>query len=55
MEVGTHLFADLVGFITHSKGKDPQQIVSKLNTNFTRFDAVAAEHGAKKIKTIGDW
>jgi adenylate cyclase len=48
------VFADLVGFTAHSKGKDPAQIVGELNTIFSRFDALAAEHRAEKIKTIGD-
>lgn len=48
------VFADLVGFTAHSKGKDPTKIVDELNTIFTRFDALAAQHGAEKIKTIGD-
>ena len=48
------MFADLVGFTAHSKGKDPEQIVGELNTIFTRVDALAAQHRAEKIKTIGD-
>ncbi len=48
------VFADLVGFTAHSKGKDPAQIVGELNTIFSRFDAIAAKHRAEKIKTIGD-
>jgi adenylate cyclase len=50
----TILFADLAGFTAHSKGKDPAHLVGELNTIFTRFDALAAQHGAEKIKTIGD-
>jgi len=50
----TILFADLVGFTAHSKGKDPETIVGELNTIFTRFDALAAQHGAEKTMTIGD-
>jgi adenylate cyclase len=50
----TIVFADLVGFTAYSKGKDPETIVGMLNTIFTRFDALAAQHGAEKIKTIGD-
>ncbi|MFZ5871854.1 MAG: adenylate/guanylate cyclase domain-containing protein [Actinomycetota bacterium] len=48
------VFADLVGFTAHSKGKDPETLVGELNTIFSRFDALVAEHGAEKIKTIGD-
>jgi len=50
----TIVFADLVGFTAHSKGKDAEQIVGELNTVFTRFDTLTAQHGAEKIKTIGD-
>ena len=50
----TIVFADLVGFTAHSKDQDPAVIVGQLNTIFTRFDALAAAHGAEKIKTIGD-
>lgn len=48
------VFADLVGFTAHVKGKDPATVVGELNTIFSRFDALAAEHRAEKIKTIGD-
>jgi class 3 adenylate cyclase len=48
------VFADLVGFTAHAKGRDPAQIVGELNTIFSRFDALAAQHHAEKIKTIGD-
>jgi guanylate cyclase len=48
------VFADLVGFTEHSRGKPPEQIVGELNTIFTRFDQAARDHGAEKIKTIGD-
>lgn len=50
----TVLFADLVGFTAHSKDSDPEQIASELNSIFTRFDELAADCGAEKIKTIGD-
>jgi class 3 adenylate cyclase len=50
----TIVFADLVGFTAHAKGKEPEQIVGELNTVFTRFDALVARHRAEKIKTIGD-
>lgn len=50
----TIVFADLVGFTAHSKGKDAEQIVGELNTVFSRFDTLTTQHGAEKIKTIGD-
>lgn len=50
----TLVFADLVGFTALSRGKDPARIVGELNTVFSRFDGLAAEHRAEKIKSIGD-
>lgn len=50
----TVVFADLVDFTAHSRGKDPAAIVGELNTIFSAFDALAVEHHAEKIKTIGD-
>lgn len=48
------VFADLVGFTAYSRGKDPAQIVAELNTIFSRFDTLAANQRAEKIKTVGD-
>ena len=48
------VFADLVGFTAHAKGKDPAGVVAELNTIFSRFDVLAREYRAEKIKTIGD-
>jgi adenylate cyclase len=48
------VFADLVGFTAHAKDKDPAQVVGELNAIFSRFDALAAQHQAEKIKTVGD-
>lgn len=48
------VFADLVGFTARSRLKDPAQIVGELNTIFSRFDELALQHRAEKIKTIGD-
>lgn len=50
----TVLFADLVGFTSLSNQLDPEQLVFLLNDIFTAFDAVGAELGTEKIKTIGD-
>jgi len=50
----TVLFADVVGFTTLAQNMAPSALVSVLNRVFSRFDAIAAEHGAEKIKTIGD-
>ena len=50
----TVLFADVVGFTTLAAEMSAPDLVSLLNKVFSRFDAIAAEHGAEKIKTIGD-
>ncbi|HNN96261.1 MAG TPA: adenylate/guanylate cyclase domain-containing protein [Pseudomonadota bacterium] len=48
------LFADLVGFTGLSSQVEPERIVARLNTVFSRFDALSAKYGLEKIKTIGD-
>lgn len=48
------LFADLVGFTRLASSLVSNRLVELLNEIFTRFDALAAEHGLEKIKTIGD-
>jgi class 3 adenylate cyclase len=50
----TVVFADLVGFTPWSRQTTPADVVATLDALFTRFDALAAEHGLEKIKTIGD-
>jgi class 3 adenylate cyclase len=50
----TVLFADLVGFTPWAAQSDPTQVVDFLDSLFSRFDELAAEHGVEKIKTIGD-
>jgi guanylate cyclase len=50
----TVLFADLVGFTPWAGRTDPGEVVSFLDDLFSRFDALAAECGVEKIKTIGD-
>jgi adenylate cyclase len=50
----TVLFADIVGFTPLSERLSAAQLVDVLDRVFTRWDAVAAEHGVEKIKTIGD-
>jgi class 3 adenylate cyclase len=54
VEAASVLFADIVGFTTLAGGLSPEQVVDLLDDLFTRFDALAAEHGVEKIKTIGD-
>jgi len=48
------LFADLAGFTDISRKMSANELVTLLNDLFSRFDKLVAEHGAEKIKTIGD-
>jgi class 3 adenylate cyclase len=50
----TVLFADLVGFTTLAERLPASEVVALLDAVFARWDALAAAHGAEKIKTIGD-
>ena len=50
----TVLFADIAEFTPWASRTDPARIVGLLDDLFTRFDAVAAESGCEKIKTMGD-
>ena len=53
-ESATVLFADLVGFTELSRTIPAARLVELLNDLFSRFDRLTQEHGAEKIKTIGD-
>jgi adenylate cyclase len=48
------LFADLAGFTNISRQMSADELVRLLNDLFSRFDRLVEEHGAEKIKTIGD-
>ncbi|HET7678260.1 MAG TPA: adenylate/guanylate cyclase domain-containing protein [Candidatus Limnocylindrales bacterium] len=50
----TVLFADLAAFTPWARQTDPAHVVGFLDELFTRFDALAADAGVEKIKTIGD-
>lgn len=50
----TVLFADLVGFTPMASNLSAIEVVSMLNGLFSQFDALVAERGLEKIKTIGD-
>jgi adenylate cyclase len=48
------LFADLAGFTDISRKMSAKELVDLLNDLFSRFDKLAEQYGAEKIKTIGD-
>ena len=50
----TVLFADVEGFTAWTHQTDPERVIELLDDLFTRLDAVAAEAGIEKLKTIGD-
>lgn len=53
-EVAAVMMADIVGFTELSAQLGPERIVELLDELFRGYDAIAAEHGVEKIKTIGD-
>lgn len=48
------LFADITQFTRLATRSQAAQVVMLLDILFTRFDALADQHGVEKIKTIGD-
>ena len=50
----TVLFADIAGFTPWANRTDPDRVVGLLDDLFTRLDAVAADRGVEKLKTVGD-
>lgn len=48
------IFADIVDFTAASAKLTPTELVETLNMVFSAFDVLAENHGAEKIKTIGD-
>jgi adenylate cyclase len=48
------MFADISGFVAISRRLGAVGVVGLLNRLVSDFDALAARHGAEKIKTIGD-
>jgi adenylate cyclase len=50
----TVMFADISNFTQLTEKMAPAQLVSLLNTIFSRFDAMSDKYGLEKIKTIGD-
>ena len=50
----TVLFADLVGFTAFAAQTPAARVVAVLDQLFSAFDAICAQLGVEKIKTIGD-
>ena len=48
------LFADIVGFTPLSERMEANEVVDLLNQVFSHFDDLVDEHGAEKVRTIGD-
>jgi adenylate cyclase len=48
------VFADLVGFTSAARDQSPDAVVGFLDGLVRALDALAAQHGVEKIKTIGD-
>jgi len=48
------MFADLVGFTSYGRNREPAAVVSILDALFSRFDDRVDAMGLEKIKTIGD-
>ncbi|SLN76040.1 adenylate/guanylate cyclase domain-containing protein [Oceanibacterium hippocampi] len=48
------LFADIAGFTRLSRDIPAADLLALLNDLFSRFDRLVEQHGAEKIKTIGD-
>lgn len=50
----TAIFIDFVGFTRITQEMTPQELISILNENFTKFDQIFKQHNVEKLKTIGD-
>jgi len=48
------LFADIVGYTKIAMNYSAQELVSILNTIFSKFDDLVEKFGVEKIKTVGD-
>ena len=48
------LFSDIVSFTTISSAASPNEIMTMLDTLFSRFDYLCEKHGVYKLETIGD-
>lgn len=48
------MFTDFVGFSRISEGMSAKELVSILDTHFSKFDEIIEKNNLEKIKTIGD-
>jgi adenylate cyclase len=48
------LFCDVANFTAYCDAHQPEEVVSRLDALFVRFEDVVERHGLEKIKTIGD-
>lgn len=48
------LFADIVGFTSHTAEMDPKDVIDLLANIFSSFDNICEHNGVTKVKTIGD-
>ena len=48
------LFCDIVGFTNYCSGRSAEEVVTGLQTLFTKFEEITTKYNMEKIKTIGD-
>jgi class 3 adenylate cyclase len=53
-ESASLLFSDIVGFTEFSSHHEPEELITLLNSLYSRFDDLTKKHNIEKIKTMGD-